>query len=151
MHDFHTLMTEHDRLDRLAVQLLEIVAGEPDPVTALAVRADLSVTLDEHLGKEDGFLYDRLLGNAEEDCYPARVREFHSCFAALAADWKDYLQLWDNECVAADWTGFPAAGESDQRAPELPDRSERHERCGPGRGVGDGRPRPELAAARRGS
>ncbi|WP_164857176.1 hemerythrin domain-containing protein [Sphingomonas crocodyli] len=106
MHDFHTLMIEHDRLDRLAIELLEIVAGEPDPATALAVRADLSVTLDDHLSKEDGFLYDRLLGNAEEDCYPARVREFHSCFAALAADWKDYLQLWDNECVSADWTGF---------------------------------------------
>ena len=106
MHDFHTLMIEHDRLDRLAVELLDIVAGDPDPVASLATRADLSVTLDDHLSKEDGFLYDRLLGKPGEDNYPARVREFHSCFAALAADWRDYLQLWDNECVAADWTGF---------------------------------------------
>lgn len=108
MQNFQTLIAEHDHLDDLALKLARIAErGEPDAVEALAARADLSVSLDYHLGREDAFLYDELLsGRAAE--FSDAVTKFHSDFKDLSSDWSDYLRLWDLPSVQADWVQFCA-------------------------------------------
>lgn len=107
MQDYQTLIAEHDQMDGLAEQLIALISGREDAAGALCLRATLSITLDDHLSREDSFLYDELLG-ATDKVFPAAVLEFRRSFADLAADWGDYLSSWDAECIRADWASFAA-------------------------------------------
>ncbi len=105
MQNFHTLINEHDHLDGLAAQLMEIARTTRDVGAALAARADLSISLHDHISREDSFIYDRII-NTGDTAFAETVAEFRQKFDHLAADWSDYLVLWDSECIAADWDGF---------------------------------------------
>ena len=105
MHDFETLMIEHDHLDALAVALTTAMSSARSVDALLAIRAELSIGLEEHLSKEDAFLYNGLIDARQPD-FPAEIARFHSSFATLAADWTDYLQSWDAECIEAEWQEF---------------------------------------------
>lgn len=105
MQDFQTLIAEHDHIDVLAKQLSEMASDREDVAGVMCLRATLSITLDDHLSREDSFLYDQLLG-ATDKVFPEAVLAFRRSFADLAADWGDYLTSWDAECIRADWTTF---------------------------------------------
>lgn len=107
MHDFETLIAEHDHMDALAAELTLAMTSAHSVQDVLALRADLSITLDEHLAKEDAFLYDELI-DARQPAFPAAIARFHSSFADLATDWADYLQSWDADCIEAEWQEFAA-------------------------------------------
>ena len=107
MQDYQTLLTEHDGMDALAEQLLEIARGTCDVQAALETRAKLSVDLDDHLSREDSFLYDEAMG-ATRTSFPAAVLRFRQTFADLTADWSDYLRTWDADCITVDWAMFAA-------------------------------------------
>jgi len=107
MQDLQTLIAEHDHMDELAQRLVEIAGDREDVAGALCLRATLSIALEDHLSREDSFLYDQLLG-ATDSVYPEAVLNFRRSFADLAADWGDYLTSWDAECIRADWEGFAA-------------------------------------------
>jgi hypothetical protein len=107
MQDLQTLIAEHDHMDDLAEQLIAIATDREDVTGALCLRATLSISLEDHLSREDSFLYDQLLG-ATDKVFPAAVLDFRRSFADLAADWGDYLSTWDAECIRADWASFAA-------------------------------------------
>jgi len=105
MQDLQTLIAEHDHMDEMAKQLIAIATDREDVTGALCLRATLSITLDDHLSREDSFLYDQLLG-ATDTVFPTAVLDFRRSFADLATDWGGYLTSWDAECIRADWEGF---------------------------------------------
>lgn len=106
MENFQTLITEHDLLDRLAASLIAIVDDPiPDIVALLAARANLSIALDDHLSREDAFLYEKLIGS-RPDTFPGAVAKFNADFADLASTWRDYLTTWSPSAISADWTEF---------------------------------------------
>ncbi len=105
MQDYQTLIAEHDRLDGFAINMMAIVAGPRNPDGAIAARATLSIDLEDHLSREDSFLYDRLL-EKEGDAFSQAVGAFHRDFANLTRDWVDYLRGWDADRVSADWSSF---------------------------------------------
>jgi hypothetical protein len=83
------------------------IAEDPvsDVVGALFARANLSIALDDHLSREDAFLYGKLIGT-QPDRFPGAVSKFHADFAELASAWQDYLKMWDPSAIASDWTEF---------------------------------------------
>lgn len=105
MQDFQRLIGEHDQMDLLAIRLADAVRQSPDVARVLALRSELSLTLDDHLSNEDGFIYNDLISQRLPG-YPIAVERFHDSFADLAADWGDYLRGWDEACIAADWNEF---------------------------------------------
>jgi hypothetical protein len=102
---FEQLMREHDHIDRLTLRLEECCrSAAPDPYAVISARFALKEALDAHLGHEDEAIYPGLLRAGGK---PAEtITHFEESFAQLRADWGDYLQDWDAESLAADWTSF---------------------------------------------
>ena len=71
----------------------------------MAIRAQLSVELDEHLGKEDSFLYSNLMHEQDHPLAQAAVK-FKSDIAMLRHDWADYLSEWSADVIGGDWGFF---------------------------------------------
>jgi hypothetical protein len=104
MHDFASLVADHERLSMLSDKLLLVTASRrPDGLGAyLALRA-LSCELDAHLAAEDAAIY----GNALRASGTGHsIQHFEAEFAALKAEWGIYLREWTVENIEADWQNF---------------------------------------------
>jgi iron-sulfur cluster repair protein YtfE (RIC family) len=105
-HDLERLISEHDGLCRLAENLVGAVNAPscdiPDIVNA---RSQLAIALDEHLSKEDGFLYEWSLRETEAD-FASALEKFESDFASLRDDWGTYLAEWNGDVIAHDLDHF---------------------------------------------
>jgi hemerythrin-like domain-containing protein len=106
MTSVEQLILEHEELDAIAVQLEEQVRqAEPSLAVVLALRARLSVDLNNHLSGEDAALYPKLA--ASSNCGLAGAADsFQSELATLKADWMAYLEEWCGDAIASDWTNF---------------------------------------------
>ncbi len=99
MHNYDTLIGEHEAMDRLALRLSAMAAGPERADAALELRSELSLMLEDHLRAEDPGIYDRLMT-------PQASAAFRGSFALLADDWVDYLRGWDIEAITIDWDVF---------------------------------------------
>lgn len=53
MHNYDTLIGEHEAMDRLALRLSAMAAGPEQADAALELRSELSLMLEDHLRAED--------------------------------------------------------------------------------------------------
>jgi hypothetical protein len=105
-HDLERLVSEHDALGRLADTLVVAVNAAPrDLPEIMNARSQLAVALDEHLGKEDGFLNEQSLRGTETD-FASALERFQSDFAMLREDWEIYLAEWNGDVIAHDFDQF---------------------------------------------
>jgi len=108
-HDLERLISEHDEIDRLAGSLIETATlssrNIPD---MLDLRNALSIRLDEHMAKEDGFLYERII-RASETHYLAALDKFEQDFAEFSQHWRAYLEEWPREAIEQDIDRFSDA------------------------------------------
>ncbi len=105
MHDYQTLIVEHDHMTLLADRMAQAVSGKSELDAVIRARAELSAAVDHHLRREEGFLYEELLAPGD-GAFPAAVAAFRQNSSELTADWADYLRGWDADCIAADWESF---------------------------------------------
>jgi len=106
MHSVEQLIIEHDRMTALALDFCKIVkAARPDPNGATAIRAELSVLLEEHFSKESNFSYSTSM-RRKNDVLDDAVESFEDEFDTLKRDWADYLAEWTMDVIASDWGYF---------------------------------------------
>lgn len=95
-------------MERLAARLEQAVGGSSGRLSeAVAVRMQLSVTLDAHLAEEDASIYPALARSSRAE--HVRTGEcFERELADLAVDWQAYLTEWSEDAAEADWSTFAA-------------------------------------------
>lgn len=111
-HDLERLIKEHELLGMLAEAVIAALRTSPRDIPSIvAARNELAVTLNEHLAKEDGFLYQRSLSENEID-FAGALDKFERDFAALREDWNIYLEEWSADLIAHDFDQFAEATEA---------------------------------------
>ena len=106
MTSVERLILEHEALEAIALRLEDQVRKrEPNLALVLALRAQLSVELSNHLTGEDETLYPRLA--AANDASLAEAAGTFGCeLETLRADWNAYLDEWCSDAIESDWTSF---------------------------------------------
>lgn len=106
MTSVEQLIVEHEELEAIAIQLEEQVRRiEPNLTTVLALKARLSLQLNNHLTGEDTALYPKLSASNDAgladaaDCMQAEL-------GALKIDWSAYLEEWCDDAIDSDWASF---------------------------------------------
>lgn len=109
MENCQMLIVEHDLLDRLSAALIDIAEDPlPDIVEALFIRANLSIVLGDHLGRENPVSYEERI-STRPDQFPARVANFNTDFAEFTSAWQHYLMVWTPLAISTDWVAFRAS------------------------------------------
>ncbi|MBW8911192.1 MAG: hypothetical protein JF564_04735 [Sphingomonas sp.] len=94
MENCQTLIAEHDLLDRLSAALIDITEDpQSDIVEVLFIRANLSIVLGDHLGRENPVSYDERI-STRPDRFPAGGAKFNTEFAGFTSAWQHYLMVW---------------------------------------------------------
>lgn len=106
MTSVEQLIVEHEELEAIAAQLEEQVRrAEPNMPAVLALRARLSVELNNHLIGEDAALYPKLAASNDATMSGA-ADSFQSELATLKVDWAAYLEEWCDDAIDSDWPNF---------------------------------------------
>ncbi len=107
-HDLDQLIKEHETICGIAERLIAAVCAAPrDLVGILMLRSELAIVLQEHLDKEDSFLYEKSLRQTKGD-FIAAIDKFEANYASLTADWQAYLEEWTLDVIAKDLDHFCA-------------------------------------------
>lgn len=107
-HDLDRLIKEHETICGIADRLIAAVSASPrDLVGILMLRSELAIVLEEHLLKEDSFLYEKSLTQAGGD-FASEIDRFEANYASLTADWQSYLDEWTLDVIANDLDHFCA-------------------------------------------
>ena len=121
------LLDEHDGISTSAGNIL-LLLEEHDarPAEAAAMLSAVARSLDDHIAYEEQFIYPEMTRVANAELNEAS-RRFAEDFAALRADWLDYLAGWPDDRITAEWPDFKV----DTRAilPRLLDRVRRENDC----------------------
>ena len=102
MLDYRDLIDDHDRIDALAEKLELAVADEEPRADVDDLLARLSSLVDDHLSKEDSFIYPDIVRCDDPAVASGLVMEFE----VLKRDWGEYLAKWQAGLAANDWRGF---------------------------------------------
>lgn len=109
MHDIERLIEDHELLDNLARDLIDIVRSPlPSAENAYALLRHLSASMNEHLNAENGFLYDQHY-RAEPGRLQKEVEAFERDFRELDVEWSLYMNEWTLENISVDWRNFAHA------------------------------------------
>jgi hemerythrin-like domain-containing protein len=104
--NYHELIDDHDHIERLAAQLEHSVKNDPvDHASVDSVLGELATVVDDHLKKEDSFIYPQLAASAD----PADATSLIVEFEEIKRDWEIYLSSWKEGQAANDWNGFAAS------------------------------------------
>lgn len=111
MHDIEQLIREHEHLDDLAGQILELTAlPQPQAEEAFALLRHIALLMDDHLAVERDFLTP-----AANKPHAAKLanelRAFDEDFRLLMEEWSTYLQEWTIENIEIDWRNFDHASQ----------------------------------------
>ena len=107
MTDLPKLRDEHFRL-MITVRRLGVLIERREPPPSLhlsSLRHELSSTLIAHLEEEDSSLYPVLMASGDAQIQ-ATARAFSDEMGGLADKYRDHVERWDAEAIAADWAGF---------------------------------------------
>lgn len=106
MHDIEQLIEDHELLDNLARDLIDLVRSPPPcPENAYATLRRLSASVNEHLSVENGFLYGEHF-RAKPGRLEQEVEAFERDFRHLDEEWPLYMREWTPENIAVDWLNF---------------------------------------------
>lgn len=101
--NYQELIEDHARIDELArelelaVQSATLRNGEVDRLLPRLARV-----VEQHLQKEDSFIYPELIGADD----PAGATGIVLEFDAIKRDWEIYLGLWRGGVSGQDWPAF---------------------------------------------
>lgn len=100
------LSKEHREIDALARELLGVVARTQRPEQGLAsLRWRLNHILMVHLVKEDQLLYPALRKSNNPDIAAIAIK-FSAEMGGIAKQFIEYMQVWNEASIKADWPGF---------------------------------------------
>lgn len=109
MHTIERLIQDHQALDNMALEIIEMVQPvEPRAIEVFNRLRSLSACLDEHLASEQGFLYADHF-QAKTARLDEEVAAFERAFEDLKEEWALYLQEWTPDNIAIDWRNFSHA------------------------------------------
>jgi Hemerythrin HHE cation binding domain len=102
------LIADHAQMEVIVRQLSTTAAGPPalagDASMALEQLAD---ALDQHLMREDSFIYTQALRDSQT-VFGDAAEAFERAFLDLKRDWRAYLRNWSLTDMYAEWTTFRA-------------------------------------------
>lgn len=100
------LCAEHRILEQHAERLLRVVEGEmPDAAAVAALRWNMAQTLEQHCGREDSAVYERLL-ESEDATARAVAWHYRREHGALTGDFGLFIAQWPVERITAEWKLF---------------------------------------------
>jgi|GEM_PF-1176012 len=109
MQSIQRLIEEHDLMDDMAYDLMELVQSpEPQAIEAFTMMRRLAACMDEHVKGEEGVLYTdhyRAMPNRLEK----EVVAFERNYQDLTEEWTIYMSEWSIENIAIDWRNFDHA------------------------------------------
>jgi hypothetical protein len=101
--DYLELIDDHDRIDQLAAQIECIARGDPIDQAALrGIINRLAIVVQQHLEKEDSFIYPKLVGSSD----PADAESLIIEFREIKRDWIQYLHAWGDGASIGEWKTF---------------------------------------------
>jgi hypothetical protein len=101
--DYLELIDDHDRIDQLAAQVECIARGGPIHQAVLRdIIHQLAIVVQEHLEKEDSFIYPELAKSSD----PADAESLIIEFREIKRDWIAYLRAWGDGASAGEWKTF---------------------------------------------
>lgn len=110
MHTIQRLIQDHQAMDDMARDIMEMVSPSAPPraIDAFNALRRLSACLDEHLAGEASFLYTDQL-RAETSRLETEIAAFERDFEDLKQEWALYLHEWTPDNIAIDWRNYSHA------------------------------------------